>query len=353
MGRSNILVDYLTFSLFPSHMKGKTNTIIVGAGGMARNHINQILDQQRSTRIQALVEISADSRKKVEELYASRKLKCPIFYDSVKSLLKNEPAPEAAFIITPHKFHLENASDCLNAGMDVLLEKPMVMNTSEAKKLIKIRDKTGKLLVVAFPGSLSPAVQKAKRMIAGGIIGRVNGVSAFAHQRWKDLSKGTWRQDPVISGGGFLFDTGSHMINTMVDLMGKPITEVTAYLDNSGTKVDINGAIIGRFNSGQFFSISAVGDSINCAGSIRIIGDKGILETGMWGRYLKLLKVDKTEYESVPFPKSTGVWQQFLKVLEGKIENPCPPEVGLRFSQLMDMISLSSKSHKTVHSKKS
>ena len=332
-------------------MKGKLKTIIVGTGGMARHHIKIMLDQTRSTQIQALVEISEESRERVREIYTERKLKCPNFYDSIKTLLKNEPTPQAAFIITPHKYHLENASDCLNAGMDVLLEKPMVMNTSEAKKLIKLRNKTGKTLVVAFPGSLSPAVQKAKAMLKNGVIGRINGVCAYAHQRWKSLSKGTWRQEPDISGGGFLFDTGSHMINTMVDLMGKPISEVTACLDNSGTKVDINGAVIGRFNSGQFFSLSAVGDSINCLGAIRIFGDKGIIETGMWGKYLNLQKEGKAEYEAVSFPKSTGVWQQFLKVLDGKIENPCPPEVGLRFSQLMDMICLSSESGKTVLAK--
>lgn len=332
-------------------MKGKLKTIIVGTGGMARHHLKNMLDQKRSTQVQALVEISEESRERVREIYTERKLKCPNFYDSIKILLKNEPKPQAAFIITPHKYHLENASDCLNAGMDVLLEKPMVMNTNEAKKLIKLRNKTGKTLVVAFPGSLSPAVQKAKTMLKNGVIGRINGVCAYAHQRWKSLSKGTWRQEPNISGGGFLFDTGSHMINTMVDLMGKPISEVTACLDNSGTKVDINGAVIGRFNSGQFFSLSAVGDSINCLGAIRIFGDKGIIETGMWGKYLNLQKEGKAEYEAVPFPKSTGVWQQFLKVLDGKIENPCPPEVGLRFSQLMDMICLSSESGKTVQVK--
>jgi predicted dehydrogenase len=332
-------------------MKGKLKTIIVGTGGMARHHLKNMLDQSRSTQVQAFVEISEESRQSVREIYTSRKLKCPNFYDSIKILLKNEPEPQAAFIITPHKYHLENATDCLNAGMDVLLEKPMVMNTSEAKKLIKLRKKTGKTLVVAFPGSLSPAVQKAKTMLSDGVIGRINGVCAFAHQKWKSNTVGTWRQEPDISGGGFLFDTGSHMINTMVDLMGKPISEVTAILDNSGTKVDINGAVIGRFNTGQFFSLSAVGDSISCLGAIRIFGDKGIIETGMWGRYLKLLKEGKTEYKEVPFPKSTGVWQQFIRVLDGKIENPCPPEIGLRFSQLMDMICLSAESGKTVQAK--
>ena len=60
--------------------------------------------------------------------------------------------------------------DCMKAGMDVLLEKPMVLNEKEAKKLIKARDKYKRLLVVAFPGSLSPAINKAKELINKQII---------------------------------------------------------------------------------------------------------------------------------------------------------------------------------------
>ncbi len=327
-------------------MAGKINTIIVGTGGMAGHHLKKMLDLSRTTKIQAFVEISEASREKTRTIYDERGLKCPAFYNSIQSLLKNEPKPRAAFIVTPHKFHLENTRDCLNAGMDVLLEKPMVMNTSEAKRLIQVRNKTGRILVVAFPGSLSPAVKKAKKMLKQGIIGEVRGVSAYVHQRWKSATIGTWRQKPEISGGGFLFDTGSHMINTMVDLMNEPISEVTAVLDNCGAPVEINSAIIGRFRSGQFFSLSGIGDSINCFGAIRIIGTKGILVTGIWGEYLKLLKQGKSEYAPVPYPNSTGVWQQFVQVLHGKIENPCPPEVGLRFSQLMDMIRKSAETGK-------
>ncbi len=50
----------------------------------------------------------------------------------------------------------------------------------------------------------------------------------------------------------------------------------------------------------------------------------------------------------VKYPESKGVWEEFLKVRSGKLKNPCPPEVGLRFARLMDMISASAASGKPV-----
>ena len=60
------------------------------------------------------------------------------------------PQLDAVVIITPHVFHAAQATACLEAGVDVLLEKPMVMTAAEAEALIGTRDRTGRLVVVAF-----------------------------------------------------------------------------------------------------------------------------------------------------------------------------------------------------------
>ena len=235
--------------------------------------------------------------------------------------------------------------------MDVLLEKPMVINTSEARRLIKIRDESRKLLVVAFPGSLSPAVKKAKQMISSGKLGKVTSVSAFVHQHWKAGTSGQWRQDPEISGGGFLFDTGSHMVNTVVDLIDQDVVEVCALMDNCGTPVDINSTVSGRFRDGTMFSLAAAGDSMHCTSLVTVIGDQGILQTGIWGEPLLFKPVKGSAFSEVRYPESKGVWEQFLRVRAGKQANPCPAEVGLRFAKLMDMIRKSDSTQKTIRTR--
>ena len=326
----------------------KVNAIVVGTGGMARNHIRRMLQQARTTSIQALVEVSEPSQVSTRALFKEAGRPCPPFYRSIRDLLKNQPAPDAAFIVTPHKFHFDHARSCLSAGLDVLLEKPMVINARQAQRLIDVHHRSGRILVVAFQGGLSPAVHKAKKLIEEGRIGRVTGVSAYIHQSWKKSQIGKWRQDPEISGGGFLFDSGSHMVNTIVTLIGEEVKEVTAILDRAGTPVEINSSVSGKFRNGVLFSMAGFGDSIGCVGSIRVFGDEGIIETGPWGKFLRIRGNNEVEYKDVSFPRSSGVWQQFLRIRAGKMVNPSPPQVGLRFAQFMDMIRRSADSGRKV-----
>jgi predicted dehydrogenase len=326
----------------------KITAVVVGTGGMARWHIRTMLGMRRSTALVGFVEPSEAARDSTREIFAEHKLVCPPFFETIKELVKSQGSPDAAFICTPHKYHLENARDCLNAGIDVLLEKPMVMNVPEAKQLIRLRNKTGRLVMVAFPGSLSPAIWEAKKLIVQGVLGRVTAISAFAHQDWKQATTGTWRQVPEISGGGFLFDTGSHMVNTVVDLINEDVASVTAILDQRGTPVEIASTVGGVSRGGIFFSLAGAGDSMQCHSQITVFGDKAVLRTGIWGENLSLKKHDQPDFMPVPYQASRGPWEQFLNVRAGKMTNPCPPEIGLRFAKLMDAIRESAQSGRVV-----
>ena len=79
----------------------------------------------------------------------------------------------------------------------------MVMNAVEAKHLIAIQQQTGRTLVVAFQGSLSPNVRTASAMLQAGKLGRLLSISATVWQGWGPNTAGTWRQVPAMAGGGF------------------------------------------------------------------------------------------------------------------------------------------------------
>jgi predicted dehydrogenase len=174
--------------------------------------------------------------------------------------------------------------------------------------------------------------------MAQGAIGRVTAISAWVHQGWKKGTTGAWRQNPEISGGGFLFDTGSHMVNTVVDLLGEDVTEVRAIMDNRGAPVEINSSVSAISRSGVVLSLAGAGDSVQCTSEVMVFGDRGVLRTGIWGECLFLKKADQKEFIPIPYLKSRGPWEQFLRVREGRMANPCPAEVGLRFAKLMDRI---------------
>ena len=92
--------------------------------------------------------------------------------------------------------------------------------------------------------------------------------------------------------------------------------------------------------------------SNGCNLEIFIFGTKGVIRTGAWGEKLEMRKKGEEELSPVKCPELRGVWEQFLQVRSGKLKNPCPPEVGLRFARLMDMISASAASGKPVVRKK-
>ncbi len=318
---------------------------IIGCGGMARHHAVAMLRHQEMVSIPVVCEPSAATYERFAVLFEDVGVAPPRNEPDLATLLRNyADALDAAFIITPHALHHDQAVACLEAGLHVLLEKPMVMNTGEARSLIAARDRSGRHLVVAFNGSLSPQIRTAVKLLRSGELGEILTIHGVVWQGWNSHTQHTWRQIPEMSGGGFLFDTGAHMLNTVADLAGEPVVEVAAWLDNRGRPVDILGTVMARLASGVLISMSGCGDTIeSCASDVRVFCTEGILRTGVWGERLEIQRQGEADLTPVEVAASHGAWEQFMHVCRGEIANPSPPEVGLRMAILWDMIRASAQ----------
>lgn len=317
---------------------------MIGAGGMARHHIRQILKQTDTTQITAVCEPNEENYRKAAELFETAGQPVPPCEPDFDRFLKKYGKHiDVGFIVTPHNQHFPQAKALLEAGKDVLVEKPMVMNAAEARKLIRTRDKSGRLLAVAFNGSMSPAVRKAADMLRSGQMGAVLTVSANVWQSWEQGTRGLWRQDPKISGGGFMFDTGAHLLNTVADLLGEPFSEVAAFIDKRKTKVDILTVAIARTQSGALVTINGCGASPVTHSDVKLFCENGLIQVGVWGDYFNLQMKGEPQLREVELPPSLGVWETFRKVRNGEIENPSPAENGLRMIQLWDAIKKSAR----------
>ncbi len=318
-------------------------TLLIGAGGMARSHLPLMI--QHGAQIVAVCEPSQEQYELTCERLDSLEHPLPPNQPDLAQLLVDFAGQlDVAFIITPHSLHHAQTKACLEAGLDVLLEKPMVMNATEAQDLIRISEATNRLLVVAFQGGLSPQVREAARLIQSGELGELLNVSGTVWQNWKGLSANTWRVQPHMSGGGFLFDTGAHMLNTVCTLVGQDFAQVAAWLDNRGMEVDIIGAMVGKLDGGALVTINASGDTIrSCESEITVFLTEGIIRTGQWGERLLVRKEGESEFSPVDLPPMRGAWEQFMQVRAGEIENPCPPSVGLRMAKLWDAIRASAE----------
>ncbi len=162
---------------------------MIGCGGMARHHLAQILRHQDTTEVVAVCEPSPAAYGLLCEIFEDAGLPPPPNEPDLATLLSTRRGElDAAFIVTPHVYHHDQAAACMEAGLDVLLEKPMVMTAAEACSLIDTRDRTGRLLVVAFNGSLSPQVRTAVNMLRAGELGEL--ISICSVGRWFSVRYG-------------------------------------------------------------------------------------------------------------------------------------------------------------------
>jgi predicted dehydrogenase len=318
---------------------------MMGTGAMGRVHLTTMLSRD-DTDVVAVCEPSPGAFEAAVSEFAKHGLAAPPNEPDWPRFIERFASDlDVVFIVTPHSLHASQTTACLEAGLDVLLEKPMVMDAVEAQSLIATRDRTGRLLVVAFPGSLSPQVRTAARMISSGEVGRILNIAAVTWQDWDRHTIGTWRQEPSVAGGGFLFDTGAHMLNTVCDLAGEDVAEVSAWLEDDGRSVDIRATVMARLPSGALVTMNACGSAIPSLGSdIRVFCERATLRTGIWGERLDIQRHGRSRLAPARSIPSRTVWEQFLAVRTGLEPNPSPPEVGLRMARLWDAIKASSAS---------
>ncbi len=314
---------------------------VIGCGNMGRHHLRNILQQTDTTEIVVLCDPLPVAIEESAKIFAEAEQALPPIEPDLQKLLADYDV-DAVFIVTPHALHHDQGKACLEAGVDVLVEKPMAMNAAEARSLIKVRDETGNLLVVAFNGSLSPEIRESVRLLRSGDLGKLLSISATIWQSWGPGTTGKWRQVPEISGGGFMFDTGAHVLNTVADLAGEEFVEVAAWTDNCGRPVETLAAVIARLESGALVTFHGCGETVRtCKSDIRVFCTDAILRTGAWGRWLEIQRDGEVEFTPIELPPSLGTGEQFRAVRNGEFPNPSPPEVGLRMARLYDAIKAS------------
>jgi len=317
---------------------------IVGCGRMGLRYIRTILEHHRAdTQIAALCSATPESCAAAVRLFEEFGVEPPpCRLDFATFCADFADRLGAALILTPHAFHHDQVLACLDAGLDVLVEKPMVMSSAEARRLIAARDRSRRTLVVAFQGSLSPQVRTAVKLLRSGDLGDLRSISGTIWQNWGEATAGTWRHDPAISGGGMCFDTGAHLLNTVCDLAGEPFAAVSAWLDTAGDSVDLLGVVAGRLASGALVTLHASGNTIGPRDSmIYVFCADAILRAGAWGDRLDLQRRGRTHFRKVSVPAFTGPWDQFLRIRRGEIDNPAPAEHGLRMARLWEAIQSS------------
>jgi predicted dehydrogenase len=316
------------------------NTIkwgIIGCGDVAEVKSGPAFQKTANSELVAVMRRNGAKAKDFAERHH-----VPFWYDSVEAVL-NHPEINAVYIATPPSTHLEIAKQCLAANKFVYLEKPITIDTKEAKQLAEIVSENNKIVVAHYRRKL-PAFQKVKELLDANSIGKV----LFADIQILQSTKASiiaktddnWRLKPETSGGGYFHDIAPHQIDLMYHYFGD-IKNAQGYAtSNKNNKVaDIVNGIIAFENGVQFRGIwNFIASEKDVKDECKIYGEKGTITFSFYGENVFLNTADNKEVFQFENPKhiQQPLIEQTVNYFLGKARNPCALENGVKVMEIID-----------------
>jgi predicted dehydrogenase len=310
---------------------------MIGCGSMASYHGRRFMQEVPEAQIVALADPSersiADFKAKVFQDGAQPE---GTFAD-YREMLSQVPL-DGVVIVTPHAYHFQQAMDAISAGCHVLVEKPMVVNTQDAQKLIQHARDHDRVVSISFQGPHTREFKYARDVIARGDLGELSLITGVCAQPWISGTRGTWRAQPELSGGGNLYDSGAHMFNAMLYLTGLAATDVFAFINNKGEQVDVSATVSIRFTEGALGSAAVSGDASVFEQGIYIQGTRGAIKTSIYGGGTVQHWQDGKQVENPELPPGDTPQHNFVDCILHGASTATPPLLGLRQARLMDAI---------------
>jgi predicted dehydrogenase len=307
---------------------------MIGVGGMAQEHVRHIEGEPRAV-IAAICDPSEQSIAKTRENHAESTANAALFSD-YKTMLK-EVKLDAVVISSRHSDHFQQIVDSLDAGLHVLCEKPLVNSADDAKKIVAKAKASGKVVGISYQFHMDAAMRFIHKEIASGKYGKVQSFGILHQQDWKNLTVGTWRQDPALSGGGQVHDTGSHLIEVLLWTTGITPESVSARMDNRGTPVDINSVLAVQCANGVLGTLTICGDAKGGYFVITIWCDNGTFYARSGGDFT-VQRPDGTTYkpEAEDMPEGTDMIRNFVAAIHGEEEIAVPPSNAVGVMELTE-----------------
>ena len=313
---------------------------IIGTGLKASDYATEWMRRQ-DVEIIAAADIDPQAKARFEALCVGAGHAAPRLFEGTSDLVAAVGEDlDAVYVSTPHVCHVQDALQIVGSGIDLLLEKPMATSVEEARCLAESHAKSPAKVVISYQASMSPLMSETVRRARQGEFGELVSVSAAIWEDWSERYAGNWKQKPEISGGGFMFDTGAHMLNAVCLLAGYDFAHIAAFMAKRGKSVDIAGVVAARLADGTPISLHACGDSPTmCDSRLTFFFARTIVTVDAWGRWREIQQADgQIVRDEVPTVDPMDV---FVDVLAGRAESPSTVQDGLRLALLWEAIKLS------------
>lgn len=198
---------------------------LIGCGRIAVNHIKAALNNH--LRIAAVCDVLPEAMEALLARHGLEKDAAIQRYTDYKTMLAEHPELQLISIATESGLHAKIALDCIDAGVNLIIEKPMAMSMADADEIIRRSEEKGVKVSACHQNRFNVAVQETRRALEAGRFGKLSHGSV--HVRWNRNKgyydqapwRGTWAQD-----GGCLMNQCIHGVDLLRWMMGGEVEEV-------------------------------------------------------------------------------------------------------------------------------
>lgn len=267
---------------------------LVGAGAVANKYYLPILRKAKDIRIVALIDDEPTIKKKLEPAE-----KGTILSGNYRDALGRV---DVIFLTLPNYLHAEVAIEFLENGTNVFCEKPLSTNFKDAKSMVEMAKANNVKLGAGMVRRYFTVIQKAKELLDTQFLGRVLNFDYEEGSPFDWPLKSKYLFDQNQAGGGVLIDTGSHVLDLLTFLFGKPSR--INYRDDSHGGVEANCQL--ELTFGRIKGRVELSRDRNLRNTFLIYCEKGNFElpSGETG-YLKIIK-----YGNEKIIKTTQTFKQ-------------------------------------------
>jgi predicted dehydrogenase len=229
-------------------MTGPLRIAVAGAGLIGRRH-SAAIAATPGVELHCIIDPSDAGRDHADRIGV------PWHGSLTKALEKGRP--DGIVLATPNQVHVENALECVSAGVPALIEKPLAIDLQAGLDLVNAGESAGVALLVGHHRRHNPLIAAARKQISDGLLGTLVAVHGmFWLMKPEDYFDTEWRRQP---GGGPIFLNLIHDIDLLRHLIGE-IVSVQALASSAvrGNAVEETAALVLRFDNGVLgtFSLS-------------------------------------------------------------------------------------------------
>ncbi len=255
--------------------KSEFGVVIVGYGLAGAVFHAPLIKACPGLKVRAIVTRSQEKQNIARKDFPEARI-----FSDFNELLEHSNDFDLAVIATPNKEHAPQAISLMQAGLSVVIDKPVAVTASECRQLIDCRNRTGVRLSVFQNRRWDNDFLTIRKLILEGKFGKILRFES-RFERYRPVSrKGAWREQlSAEDGGGILFDLGSHLIDQAVQLFGAPeriYAEINARRDGVNADDDCFVALTFAENIHAHLWMSAIASSLGPR--FRVLGTEAAYE---------------------------------------------------------------------------